>query len=383
MLLQSGTGAEVLEIVIRRTKEFVAGHFDASMGSHESIDVNPCLERGCRAMQLFCTALRRQSGRGGSDFRRQLDSAIIAWHGTRTDSGIAGICDAGFDPKRRAGQAYGPGEYFGIQAATSRGYAGSSNRLIVAVLLNVRETSTHGNFCYVVNNPLDSSMAFCLPVLVLSYSRNLPALPWVLHQPCPLPVVHTASAAAVSPVIIAPAESGAERQSAGAAYVAPYRWEWWDDRQFQKYREDISTLIEAQYAAYREQGGPARFSTPPITRFLDDVPQAYTIDFTQSLQIHPRTGFARKMRRSAVSLADGSGAARWEVRGDDGAWQAMDQLDSTRVEAAYRQYCGGYGPSVLAGLQVIGRSERYTVSFVDGTQRNEALGTVRPVRRAT
>ena len=81
-----------------------------------------------------------------------------------------------------------------------------------------------------------------------------------------------------------------------AAYGVPYSWEWWDNTQFQKYREDISTLIETHYAAYslRERGDQHCFSNPPSVRFINDVPQVYTI--VQSLQIQPQTDFKRRIR---------------------------------------------------------------------------------------
>ena len=46
-----------------------------------------------------------------------------------------GICNEGFDPKRRSGQAYGRGEYFGVNVGTSHSYAGSTGRMIVTMVI--------------------------------------------------------------------------------------------------------------------------------------------------------------------------------------------------------------------------------------------------------
>jgi hypothetical protein len=373
-LFQRGTGAEVLQILIKRAKEYVQEYFDPSTPSHKQMHVNPCLERGCKAMQIFCQAVLRQ---GGPDFRRLLNTAIFAWHGTKSDQAVAAICDAGFDPKRRSGQVYGRGEYFGIRAAISMGYAGQTNRLIVAGLLRVRETTVHRDFCYVVDNPCDCSVAFCLPILVLSYDSKLPEIPWILSAPQPLPPVVVGAVATTALLSLSSAKVG---EAPADVYIAPFRWEWWDDTQFRPYTEDVSTMIESNLANYNERGGPPRFTTAPIIRFLDDVPQMYTIDFLRSVQKHPRTQNERRIRRSPVRLGPEL-QAQWEVLGDDGAWQKMDRLVVDRVESAFQQYCRGCGPSEIRNLEVVGRPERYTVSFVDGTQRNETSNKIRRVRR--
>lgn len=41
----------------------------------------------------------------------------LVFHGT-PERNIQSICRQGLDPKRRAGQAYGPGEYFGGVSAS-------------------------------------------------------------------------------------------------------------------------------------------------------------------------------------------------------------------------------------------------------------------------
>lgn len=57
--------------------------------------------------------------------------------GVFQEQNCAAISQTGLDPKRRAGQAMGPGEYFGTDMPTSLGYcAGGSRMLVFAVLLD-------------------------------------------------------------------------------------------------------------------------------------------------------------------------------------------------------------------------------------------------------
>jgi hypothetical protein len=60
----------------------------------------------------------------------------MVFHGTPQQNAAA-IAEQGLDPKRRAGQAMGPGEYFGTDANTSLGYCqGGDKMLVFAVLLD-------------------------------------------------------------------------------------------------------------------------------------------------------------------------------------------------------------------------------------------------------
>jgi hypothetical protein len=101
---------------------------------------------------------------------------FFTFHGT-PPTGIKPICTDGFDPKRRAGQACGPGEYFGVTSTISHGYSCRGNTtgpysMIIAFLLNCPQLSTSAGFCHVMNNPTDWSYAFNLPVVVVSYGTQ-------------------------------------------------------------------------------------------------------------------------------------------------------------------------------------------------------------------
>ena len=58
----------------------------------------------------------------------------LAFHGT-PESNIPSICANGYDPGRRKGQAYGPGEYFAATPNTPLGYCSGGKKLLLNELL--------------------------------------------------------------------------------------------------------------------------------------------------------------------------------------------------------------------------------------------------------
>ena len=161
-----------VESLFSSAKAFVGQNWSFKLGDPQHIDENPGIKLGCPAMVRYCKAINSTLARCGVAF----PPTLFAWHGTHSDQAIQSICHNGFDPTRRSGQVHGIGEYFGQSAEVSHSYAKSTSRMIVAQLLQVQQTSTHDNFCYVVNNPTDWSMSFCLPVLVVTYGTGLPPL---------------------------------------------------------------------------------------------------------------------------------------------------------------------------------------------------------------
>jgi hypothetical protein len=97
-----------------------------------------------------------------------LSGGFFAWHGTAPKA-VAPISDAGFDPKRRSGQVWGPGEYFGVNPKVSLTYCSQGSYMIVAFLLNGAHLKTVPGYCHVVDNPVDWVSAYCLPVLVVVF----------------------------------------------------------------------------------------------------------------------------------------------------------------------------------------------------------------------
>ena len=91
------------------------------------------------------------------------------------------ICDSGFDPRVRRGQAMGPGEYFGGVASVSHGYSQGKgcSRMIVARVLNVRARLVPLFIC-------NTLLAALHPLLLCNNSPRFPASPpqaMVQHGP--------------------------------------------------------------------------------------------------------------------------------------------------------------------------------------------------------
>ena len=111
----------------------------------------------------------------------------FGYHGTKSDDIVNLICHDGWDPKFRAGQAYGKGEYFtkaGGESYSIGSFSGGTQKLILAVILGDDKPShwTSQNPYYVVLNPsspnagspLQELPSYCLPVIVISWGPNAP-----------------------------------------------------------------------------------------------------------------------------------------------------------------------------------------------------------------
>ena len=80
----------------------------------------------------------------------------LAFHGSPR-ANEATILRDGLDPSRRRRQAYGPGEYFGWNAATSLGYGDGSTLIVFALLLD-RTGVTHRDGTLVVVHRADHQL---------------------------------------------------------------------------------------------------------------------------------------------------------------------------------------------------------------------------------
>jgi Poly(ADP-ribose) polymerase catalytic domain len=136
------------------------------------IDYNTALVDQCLSLTRFQKGVQSL----GHSLPPDMGRGFFAFHGTAATS-IKPICMNGFDPRRRAGQACGVGEYFGVTAAVSHGYCRPTNpqgpySMIIAFLLNCPQLSSRPGFCHVMNNPLDWSYSLNLPVVVVSYGTQ-------------------------------------------------------------------------------------------------------------------------------------------------------------------------------------------------------------------
>jgi hypothetical protein len=299
-------------------------------------------------------------------FSKALQSSFFAWHGTAAGA-IAPICNTGFDPSRRSGQAYGPGEYFGWTASVSHGYCRGGTNMLVAVILKGSHVHERSGFCYVVNNPKDWSFSYCLPLLVISYNTSMTTPPAFLRAP------KSASTSSSSP-------STSHASLPPATWNAPFRWHWaMDNGKFEPYNDDINSLLETYYDQYK-RGGASSVTTPPLIRYVDDIPQPYHIDFANNIQTNCKTGYRRNIMREEKDVLSSGGTA-WYYQDDSGGWRRYESMIEGQIQQRYLAYLKG-GPSVVSPITFPGRPESYELDFVKGTQKNLSSQTSRRINRS-
>ena len=169
----------VLRRLLAGARRHIEGtHDDTYVQQHSFIQFNSHLIDKCPAWRRFEKELVRRVGPTYNtiDFRPE-QFGFYTWHGSTT-AGVQGICHEGFDPRRRSRQQYGRGEYFGVVVRTSEGYVrGDGHYIIVTyVLRNPHTHRSSDNYCYVVDNPIDWSSSYCLPVAVITFAND-PMLP--------------------------------------------------------------------------------------------------------------------------------------------------------------------------------------------------------------
>jgi hypothetical protein len=181
---------------------------------------------------------------------------------------------------------YGRGEYFGVTAGVSHGYSqkgGSQqgfSQMIIAYLVRCTQITTKENFCYVVDNPTDWKYAFNLPVLIVTYGQN------AASQPSPFPYV--------IPDYV---------DDEPSPWKAPFRWYWRQDNgQFEPYNDTINEILEKSYEQWKLYGGPSTVVTPPLTRYIGDIPQTYKIDYQNNRQTNMKTSYQRVIDRRPIDI---------------------------------------------------------------------------------
>ena len=119
---------------------------------------NPSAKPGGQLFERFQTAWK-----GLNPGQRK---TMLAFHGT-PEANIQSICINGFDPSRRRGQAYGPGEYFVKTPSVPMGYCQGGKKMLLCELLlgqvNIHHT-THGDIV-VMKDP-----AHNLPRFVIEFA---------------------------------------------------------------------------------------------------------------------------------------------------------------------------------------------------------------------
>lgn len=236
-----------------------------------------------------------------------------------------------------------------------------------------------------VNNPVDWSMSYCLPVMVVSYGpTDAPAF----ISPAPIAKEGEASdddSDEEEDSVMGgrdEAKSWSDYGDAEAedstAWKAPFRWHWQkDDGKMEPYTDLVNEGLERQHDLWKHAGGPHLALTPPITRYVDDIPQVYEVDFRTNRQRHTRTNYVRSVSRLPVPVPS---ASVWTYMDEHGQWRRFDSYVQATIETGFQAYVAGHGQRVIA-VQFPGRPERYEVNFATGMQRNMISGTERPVTR--
>ena len=247
------------------------------------------------------------------------NNGFFAWHGTSTDNAVIGICHEGFDPSKRSGQSFGPGEYFGQTSVVSHSYSIHSSRMIVAYILQVPETMKSGNFCYVVNNPKDNSFAYNLPLLVVSYNKKMENIQFKAQNKVPLNLNLNNSKF-----------NEENLKDNDKVWIPAFRWSWFNDDGYRFYPDHINGIIEKQYELYKNGMGSPSFTTEPIVRYVDDIPAKYCIDFQKSIQTNIKTSYTRNIKREKRDLPVSIG--NWQFMNEKNVWQSFETLIQDLLE---------------------------------------------------
>jgi len=347
-------------------EEFVRMKWTAAMPRVVKVMINPALNIKSNAPSLCMFRAGLTAARCSTDSDRIDHAGHFAWHGT-SEMAVPLICHGGFDPLRRSGQACGRGEYFGQSPEVSKGYCGGgSEQMIVTFLLNGAFNTKHGTFCYVVDNPLDKSKAFCMPVAVVCFGSTSPSFI--------TPPSAVAAAAAEDEIQLGVAE--ADDQTLEPMQCL-FRWQWEQDGGcFEAYTDEINVIVERAYDE-RQRTGKLVIRTPKIRRYNDDQPQEYDIDFGRSKQINVKTGYNRGIRRRQVDILL-TGKERWCYQAVNGPWRYFDSMAQGPIMEAYKAYTKGTSLSQVT-ITFPGSPDTYTLDFAENTQTNRRTGTRRNI----
>lgn len=164
--------ASQISLIVEEARKFVQANW--SSGTIIRIEENPGLHRGCPAMQRFVEGVRRLGGASA------LKSAFYAWRAANDEDSLPSVCHNGFDPVQHP--------YFGRTSERSRSYC-RGNRMFVALLLRAPETTVYSDHC-TVYNPRDLSAAYSLPVLVITFGKDVGPVSFILESPRPVSFDH-------------------------------------------------------------------------------------------------------------------------------------------------------------------------------------------------
>ncbi|CAF3368395.1 unnamed protein product [Rotaria sp. Silwood2] len=350
--------------LFKTTEEFTRNSWPIELPSIIRFERNPyLLEKSCESLTRFYKGVESIGNKSPPDLAR----GIFAFHGTSVDA-IEPICKSGFDPSRRRGQVHGPGEYFGITAAISHGYCKRSNAstnnqtMIIAFILQCDRVTTKPGFCYVVNNPIDWSAAFNLPVAVVTYGKDR-------------------SDHASYFAIATTSSIQSDYLSSKKTWQSLFRWFWQQDNgMFEPYNDVINGILEQLYENWQLGNGPSNGMTPPLIRYVDDTPQAYLVDFEKKTQRNAETNFLRRIERHRLRQLEIETSRNWFYVNEHNIWTPYESMIQQTIETAYQMYASGQGQMTVI-IRFPGRPEQYELNFVTGRQMNMITGEIRLISR--
>jgi hypothetical protein len=229
--------------------------------------------------------------------------------------------------------------------------------MIIAFLLRGPQTSTHGTYCYVVDNPTDWKYAFNLPVLVVTYGPN--------------------SASQSTPFVYPIPDYVLDRDD-DSPWTSPFRWYWRQDNgQFEPYNDVINEILEKSYEQWKLHGGPSTVVTPSLTRYLDDKPGTYKIDYQNNRQANMKTSYQRVIDRRPMD--NSSAYQNWFYQDEHGNWKPYESLIQDSIERAFQSYRSGQGPSTI-DVHFPGRPETYQINFLTGRQTNKTTNIAKTIK---
>jgi len=250
--------------------------------------------------------------------------------------------------------------------------------MIIFQLLPAPETSTHG-WGWVVDNPTNCSMAFCLPVAVLAFNGDL--IP---------PAFVTKTGHTYAELLGTPKVKTLQKKIPNTGppslecNLSPFWWKWQDDsHQFVAYAEKTNQDIEIAYDLFRQDPTTKDnfILLRGIVRFVDDTPTDYRIDFRTNVQTRIVTGYTRRVNREKSNVVLPKNA-EWQFYHENNMWVKYEFLVQLKLEEYFERYVNRNGVAVFQ-FQTPGRPEIYQISFITETQTNTQSGNVRRIRRQT
>jgi hypothetical protein len=164
-----------------------------------------------------------------------------------------------------------------------------------------------------------------------------------------------------------------------SSWNAPFRWHWRQDNgHFEPYNDTINEMLEKFYEQWKLHGGPSTVVTPPLTRYLDDVPQPYQVDYQNNRQTNTKSSFPRAIDRRPMDKSPDN--QNWFYQNEHGNWMRYESLVQNSIEKAFQLYRSGQGPSTT-DIQFPGRPETYQINFLKGQQTNKATNVSRNIKR--